>query len=193
MNYNHLINRLNINIVSLIIPMILVTGLSIAQVPTNNQKAAHVFLPNGWSLSPVGRSLPLGDLPLNMALSNHKQLLAVTNNGQSEQVVQLIDPKSEMLLDEVPIGKSWYGIRFSDDDKKLYVSGGNDNIILAYPISNNKFGKADTLALGKPWPAEKISPAGISVHTKKNRLYTVTKEDSSLYILDLKTKSVLHS
>lgn len=192
MNYNHLINRLNINIVSLIIPMVLVTGLSIAQVPTNNQKAAHVLLPNGWSLSPAGRSLPLGDLPLNMALSNHKQLLAVTNNGQSKQVVQLIDPKSEMLLDEVPIGKSWYGIRFSDDDKKLYVSGGNDNIILAYPISNNKFGKADTLALGKPWPAEKISPAGIAVHTKKNRLYTVTKEDSSLYILDLKTKSVLH-
>ncbi len=159
--------------------------------PTNNPSAAKVLLPNGWSLSPAGRSLPLGDLPLNMALSHNKQLLAVTNNGQSEQKIQLIDPINEKLLDEVPIGKSWYGIRFSDSDNQLYVSGGNDNIILAYAISQNKIGKADTLRLGKAWP-KKISPAGIDVNNKKGLLYTVTKEDSSLYIIDLDKKKTLH-
>src|SRR5690606_7391837 len=29
----------------------------------------RVALPNGWALSPVGKSLPLGDLPLNMLVS----------------------------------------------------------------------------------------------------------------------------
>ena len=161
-----------------------------AQLPTNDPKASKVLLPNGWSLSPAGRYLSLGDLPLNMALSHNKQMLAVTNNGQSQQAIQLIDPKNELLLDEVSIGKSWYGIRFSDDDKKLYVSGGNDNIILAYNIINKKIGKADTLVLGKPWPV-KISPAGIDVDNKTGRLYTVTKEDGALYIFDLNSKAVI--
>lgn len=161
--------------------------ISKIKTPTNNTKAAQILLPNGWTLTPAGRSLPLADLPLNMALSHNQQLLAVTNNGHAEQVIQLIDPKNEKLLDEKVIAKAWYGIRFSEDDKKLYVSAGNENRILAYEITNKKIGKADTLTLGKPWPKEKISPAGLDIDTKKNRLYTVTKEDNSLYILDLKT------
>ena len=164
---------------------------AVTRIPTNGPGAARVLLPNGWSLSPAGRSLPLGDLPLNMALSHNKQLLAVTNNGQSKQVVQLIDPKTEKELGQVPIEKSWYGICFSDDDKTLYVSGGNDNIILVYDVREKKLGRPDTLRLGKPWP-NKISPAGIDVNSKKNLLYTVTKEDSCLYIADLQTKKVLH-
>lgn len=161
------------------------------QTPGNDPKARKVMLPNGWSLSPAGRSLQLGDLPLNMALSKNNQLLAVTNNGQSKQSIQLIDPKSEKLLDTMSIAKSWYGIKFSDDDKNLYVSGGNDNVIVTYQINNKKFGQSDTIRLGNPWPAEKISPAGIDVNSKTSRLYTVTKEDSSLYVIDLQKKTVL--
>jgi len=32
---------------------------------TQNKIAARIQLPNGWSLSPAGKSLQLGDLPLN--------------------------------------------------------------------------------------------------------------------------------
>src|SRR4051794_40972831 len=58
----------------------------------------RVKLPNGWQLSPAGRSFPLGDLPLNMAVSPTKKLIAVTNNGQSIQSIQLIDAKSEKVI-----------------------------------------------------------------------------------------------
>ena len=34
-----------------------------------------IKLPNGWSLSPAGKSLPLGDLPLNMAVSASKKYM----------------------------------------------------------------------------------------------------------------------
>ncbi|MDQ4141932.1 MAG: bifunctional YncE family protein/alkaline phosphatase family protein [Bacteroidota bacterium] len=161
-----------------------------AQQPTNNPKATQILLPNGWSLSPVGRSLPLGDLPLNIQLSPSKKLLAVTNNGQSKQTVQLIDPVNEKLLDEKTIAKSWYGLKFSADSKKLYASGGNDNIILAYGIQNNKFSTTDTLRLGLKWPKEKIGPTGIELDDARQRLYVVTKENNSLYVFDLKTKTV---
>src|SRR3954471_17909878 len=113
---------------------------------------ARVHLPNGWSLSPVGNSLPLGDLPLNIAVSPAKKYLAVTNNGQSTQSIQLIDVANKKVLDNVVIPKSWLGLRFSGNDKYLYASGGNDNWILKYAINNNKLLLQDSIKLGGKWP-----------------------------------------
>jgi YVTN family beta-propeller protein len=169
---------------------LLTAGSAAAQRPTNDPKATSILLPNGWSLTPAGTSLPLGDLPLNMQLAPGGRLLAVTNNGQGTQKVQLIDPATEKLLDEKPIAKSWYGLAWSPAADRLYVSGGNDNIILAYPVAKQKFGQPDTLRLGKAWPT-KISPVGLAVDAARQRLYTVTKEDNALYVLDLKTKRTL--
>src|ERR1700743_1574479 len=92
--------------------LIFVGGWACAQVPGKVANSEQVLLPNGWKLSPAGRQVPLGDLPLNIQLSASGKLLAVTNNGQSTQSVQLIDPKNEKLLDERIISKSWYGLAF---------------------------------------------------------------------------------
>lgn len=148
-----------------------------------------VTLPNGWQLSPAGRSIPLGDLPLNIAVSATKKYIAVTNNGQSVQSLQLIDPKAEKLLGHVIIPKSWYGLKFSADEKFLYASGGNDNWILQYAILANKLRLKDSIKLGAKWP-EKISPAGIEIHDAAKKMYVVTKENNSLYIVNLNSKSV---
>jgi YVTN family beta-propeller protein len=156
-----------------------------AQTPGKIEQTSQVLLPNGWKLSPAGTTaLPLGDLPLNMQISASGRLMAVTNNGQSTQSLQLIDPKNEKQLDEKILRKSWYGLAFSNDESKLYASGGNDNWILAFQIQNNKIGKSDTIKLGAPWPKNKICPTGIAVNKANTRLYTVTKEDSTLYIID---------
>lgn len=152
------------------------------------QKA--VTLPNGWTLSPAGRSFPLGDLPLNMAVSTSKRLMAVTNNGQSVQSIHLIDPQTEKVLDNVVVPKSWYGLKFSADEKFLYASGGNDNRILKFDLAGKKLKLTDSILLGKKWP-EKISPAGIEIDDAAKKLYVVTKENNSLYIIDLVSKRTL--
>ena len=171
--------------------LLVVTSLLVIQL-INAQTAAQLeaskkTLPNGWGLSPVGRSIPLGDLPLNMAVSKSKKLLAVTNNGQGVQSIQLIDPHSEKLLDSVVIAKSWYGLTFSSDEKFLYAAGGHDNWILKYAIQQNKLKIVDSIVLGKKWP-NKIAPAGIALDDDKNIMYVVTRDDHSLYVIDLSTK-----
>ena len=150
----------------------------------------RVKLPNGWSLTPVGKSLPLGDLPLNMVVSATGKYVAVTNNGQSVQSIQLFDARQQKQLDAVTIPKSWYGLHFSSNEKYLYASGGNDNRIWQYDVSNNKLKLRDSLVLGKPWPTQ-ISPAGIVVDDTKNLLYVVTKDNNSLYIFNLITKKIV--
>ena len=148
-----------------------------------------VQLVNGWKLSPVGKSFPLGDLPLNLAVSKSSKYMAVTNNGQGIQSIQLIDLKTEKIIDSVSIGKSWFGLKFSADEKYLYASGGHDNWIIQYEIKNNKLVVADRIVLGKPWPT-KIGPAGIEIDEQHQKMYVVTRENSSLYIIDLKSKQI---
>ncbi len=158
---------------------------------TLNEIDAHrVTLPNGWKLTPVGKLIPLGDLPLNIAVAPSGRLAAVTNNGQSTQSVQLIDLEKQVVLDSILIGKSWLGLTFSADSKYLYASGGNDNIILRYSVAGNHLSVSDTLRIGKPWPV-RISIAGIALDDTKNRLYAVTKENNSLYIIDTQSKQTL--
>jgi YVTN family beta-propeller protein len=147
-------------------------------------------LPNGWSLSPAGTQIPLGDLPLNIAVSPSKKYLAVTNNGQSTQSLQLVDVRSQKILSDIDIHASWFGIAFSEDNQFLYASGGNDNRILKYAIKNHTLVLADTLVLGAKWP-NKISPAGIALDDARHRLYVVTKENNALYVLNTSTRAII--
>jgi len=158
-------------------------SLTLAEIEAN-----RIHLPNGWGITPLGRSLPLGDLPLNIAVSPSGKMLAVTNNGQSDQSILLIDADNQVRLDSLPVGKAWIGLTFSDDSNSLYASGGNDNWILKLDVSNRHLHPSDTLRIGKPWP-EKISPAGIALDDHGKVLYTVTTENSSLYIVDFAAKT----
>jgi YVTN family beta-propeller protein len=148
----------------------------------------RVMLPNGWSLSPAGKRIALGDLPLNLVVSPKGDLIAITNNGQSRQSIMLIDPATEKVLDDQTIRKSWYGLVFNDDGTRLYASGGNDNRIIIYDTSNKRLVKTDSIVLGKPWPV-RISPTGLALDDDAHKLYIATKEDSALYVADVTDKS----
>ena len=159
------------------------------QAQVNERVNGKLILPNGWALSPAGKSLPLGDLPLNMAVSKSKKWLAVTNNGQSTQSIQLINTITEKIEDNIVVAKAWLGLAFSKDEKYLYASGGNDNWILQYSLANNKLQLIDSIKLGDKWP-NKISPAGICIDDN-NKLFVVTKDNNTLYTIDLNTKKVI--
>jgi hypothetical protein len=53
---------------------------------TSNAQMKQTVLPNNWKLSPIGKQLPLQDLPLNIVVSPNKKFAAITNNGQSRSV-----------------------------------------------------------------------------------------------------------
>jgi YVTN family beta-propeller protein len=170
--------------------VLLLALMIVSSILNAQQLPKQVILPNGWKLSPAGISFGLGDLPLNIAVSSTGRLMAVTNNGQSTQSIQLIDVKAEKVIDSVMIQKSWYGLTFSSDEKNLYASGGHDNRIVKYGIINNKLKQVDEYIMDKPWPV-RVGPAGISVDEQLNRLYVVTREDKQFYTFDLSSKKII--
>jgi len=168
--------------------LILLTAVIAQAQPGPKGTSDGMLLPNGWSLTPAGTSIPLGDLPLNIAIAPNNRLAAVTNNGQSTQSVQLIDLATRKVLDTRVIKKSWLGLAFGDNSRSLYASGGNDNLVVRFRLDERTLSAADTFFLGKPWP-EKISPAGLTADEKAGRLYVVTKEDHALYIFDTRSRA----
>src|SRR5436190_5466873 len=149
----------------LIIPALILFSYLFSQT-LQQIESKRVRLPNGWSLTPVGKDLSVGDLPLNMTVSTSKKFIAVTNNGQSVQSLQLVDAWNDKVLSTVVIPKSWYGIKFSSDERFLYASGGNDNWILKYAIKSNQLVLNDGILVGRRWP-NKISPTGIAIDDAK--------------------------
>lgn len=153
--------------------------------------AKRVLLPNGWSLTPVGKNIDLGDLPLNMVVSHDKKLMAVTNNGQSNHTIEIIDLVKGIKVESISIPKAWYGLAFSNNDEFLYVSAGHDNQVNRYQLTKNKLHLVDSFVLGKPWP-NPIGTAGLELEEKvHNKLFVVTKEAKTLFVFDVSTKQLL--
>ncbi len=168
------------------------SGMSGAQNDEINElRTNRLLLPNGWALTTPGKSIKLGDLPLNVALSASKRWMAFTNNGHGTQTITLIDREKETVSDEIAIPKSWVGLAFSQDEKRLYASGGNDNLIRIYQNTDGKLSESGQIVLGESWPKQKISPAGLCLDDEAQRLYVVTKDDSALYTCDPVTRQVL--
>ncbi|HLF34929.1 MAG TPA: bifunctional YncE family protein/alkaline phosphatase family protein [Cyclobacteriaceae bacterium] len=166
------------------------TAFSVCAQTTEQIEAGRIMLPTGWELTPVGKSLNLGDLPLNYIFSPDRKLAAVTNNGQSIHSIQLISVEKQIVLDDLEVGKAWLGLAFGNDSRTLYASGGNDNWIYRFDIRGNKLAIRDTIIIGKPWP-ERISVAGISLDDARQMVYAVTRENNSLYVISTGTKKVI--
>ncbi|GAA3994004.1 hypothetical protein GCM10022408_00150 [Hymenobacter fastidiosus] len=157
-------------------------------VPT---AAEQTLLPNGWKLSPAGRQVPLGDLPLNLIVSADGRLAAVTNNGYGANTIQLLDPASGAILSEQKVPAAWVGLAFGADNKMLYASGGQHNRIHCFRIEDRTLVPDSALVLGARWPKQKIGVAGLAADARRERLYAVTREDSALYTFDLRTRRLV--
>ncbi|MGN6530787.1 MAG: bifunctional YncE family protein/alkaline phosphatase family protein [Ginsengibacter sp.] len=150
-----------------------------------------VELPNGWSLSPAGSALNLSsDLPLNIAISPSNKYAAITDNGDGVQGIELINIANKKLLSFTKIRSGWVGLQFTHDNKYLYASTGNQNMILRFQVKYDSLILKDSIVLGKPWP-NKICITGIALNEAHSQLFAVTKENNSLYVCDIKSNKII--
>ena len=175
--------------ISLLATLALVIGCGTA--PLRNTPGpmsdGRTLLPNGWILSPAGKHLEVGDFPLNMDISPDGRYAAVVNSGEGEQSVSLIDLSQWKVVHTEPISKTWLGVSFSRSGNRLFVSGGNDNRILVFDVSNGSMRQADSLALGAAWPKDTIWVAGLDVDDDAGYVYAVGRGSNTLYRVDLAT------
>ena len=150
----------------------------------------YTLLPNGWKLTPAGTQVPIGELPLNMVVTQDEQYAITSNSGDGQNSLSVVDLKTQQEIQRLVVHNTWYGLTFGKNNKTLYVSGGNDNKILIYHFKDGHLSPESSIKVGEKFPKGKISLTGLAFWKKKNRLLAVSQKNNTLYVIDLKKKSV---
>ncbi len=101
----------------------------------------QLLLPNGWSLTPQGEQIALGDLPVNIQLDPSGQFAAVLHCGYGDHEVRMISIKDRQVVSTAKIDQGFYGLAFLSGGKQLAVSGGEDERIYVFTHADGYLGK----------------------------------------------------
>ncbi len=141
------------------------------------------LLPNGWKLTPAGKQhIPVGDLPLNLLVTEDEKWAITTNNGESTPSLSLIDLSAFKEVQRVPLRNAWRGLAFDEQGKRLFVSGGNSDSIWIFTLSGNQLVKSDSISLHQE--KRRVSLSGLAWDAKRKMLLAVSKESNRLYRID---------
>ncbi len=148
-----------------------------------------ILLPNGWSLSPAGRHIPVGDFPLALALHQNGRHLLVANNGYGKQSIDVIDVELGKVVSSEPVEKAWLGLTFNPDGTKAYAGGGMSNSVLSFAFNEGKLSPLPPLPVGRP--LADIFPGGLCI--SGGRLFVANNLSGDVAVLDLASGKVAAS
>ncbi|HTT69099.1 MAG TPA: beta-propeller fold lactonase family protein [Gemmatimonadales bacterium] len=144
------------------------------------QADGTTLLADGWRISPAGRALDVGTLPLALAVHPDGRVLALTS-GYSENRFVVIDPARWVVTDSVPLSAAWLGlaVRRSGD---AFVSGGTTNRVWRLAESGGRWARADSVVLADSGVA--LFAAGLALAPDGTQLAVVGNLSDSVYLLD---------
>ncbi len=162
-------------------------------------------LPTGWLLTPGGRTAETGDFPLGLCLSPDGRFAVASCSGERGAGLTIVDLGTARSVQRVPIAGTWLGVTFVDGGRRIAAAGGLNNRVYLYDFTNGRARLADSISLGTPWSAGgqypqgrtvdygpgAIWPTGLAADDSLGRLYVVTRLDSALYVVDLRSRAVL--
>lgn len=147
----------------------------------NNQ----VLLPNGWSLTPQGAQIAMGDFPVHIELDPTGEFAAVLHCGYGDHEIRMVSLKDKKVLSSATIEQSFFGMTFSQDGKYLAVSGGEDERVYLFPHSDGFLGKPEVFQLGTK--EDRIVVSGLAP-LPENRYAVCGLLSSQLIVADATTR-----
>ena len=158
---------------------------NVLTVPGDEARATLLF--NGWRISPTGRPLEIGDVPLGGAFSPDGKLFAICNAGFNEHQIHFIDPATERETATLTLNRAGMGIAWQADGNRLYVSGGINNALNdVHVIERGKTGQpVQAHGFLLPGVARDMAHiAGLALSPDGNALYILNNRDDTCYVLD---------
>ena len=145
-------------------------------------------LPNGWKLSPAGRHMTLGDLPMAMAASPDGKLLAIVHGGYAKPTVKIVDLERLIVKATVPLEDAWLGLAWSPSGHRLYQAAGAVNAIDEIGLEKGRWKVLGRIALGPPLKESFLG--GLALTPDGRRLFVVEPFGQKIMSIDLETRRV---
>ncbi len=150
-------------------------------------------IPHGWTVTPSGQQVTLGDFPMGGVLSPDHRYLIVSNDGQGEQSLQVVDVETQKVVQTIPYKSPeslYFGVAFSTDGKTVYASAGGNNKIRVYGFDNGALTEQAPIML-KDNSKTNFYPAGISVSKDGKSLFVANNLHHSVSKVDLATNQIV--
>ena len=149
-------------------------------------------LPTGVRLDPAAPLARVGAMPLTMRLSPEGDRVVLSLSGYAKQGIQVIDPSSGRVVQEIEQPSAFVGLTFSPDGHSLYSSGGNQDVVYRYDWTNGRATLRDSLVLAvKRRPNGTRYPAGIALSPDGRTLYVAENIADSLAVVDVQSGTVV--
>jgi YVTN family beta-propeller protein len=162
-------------------------------------------LPNGWSITPAGRSVGTEDMVLKLVTAPDDKVVIGSHSGYNPHGLVTVDEKSEEAIQRIHLATTWLGMAWSPDGKTLYVSGGNadgqkkiqSSLAPIYELSysDGKLSEKPVAQLDETVDKSKVWWSGLAYHPKKDLLYAANRgtngEPSNVVVFDTKTRKLL--
>src|ERR1700754_4856649 len=93
-------------------------------------------LPNGWTLSPVGRQIPLDTMPGSSLVTPDGKYLLVLHQGDNPPSIAVLNLPDLDEKSRVPVPDAWLGLTMTQNGRTIYVSGGAQSAIYEFSLSD---------------------------------------------------------
>lgn len=85
------------------------------------------YLPNGWKITPLGKSIATEDLLLAFTASPDGKVMIAQHGGYNPHGLVVVDATNDEAVQRILLPTAWFGLAWRPDGAKLYVSGGNSS------------------------------------------------------------------
>ncbi len=155
------------------------------------------LLPNGWRISPVGEVLRTEDLILRITMSPDGRSVIALHSGFNPHGLVVIDAESRRVLQKIRIPSSWYGMAWSPDGGRLFVSGGgccrdarkgpSPAPIYVYRYQAGRLSEQPVAQLTDARPAAETYWSALVHHPAEPRLYAADRNSNRIIVFDTST------
>ncbi len=153
-----------------------------------HQADGSMLLPNQWSLRPAGKSVELGDFPVNLAVHPNARYSAVLHAGYGQHEVVIVDLTTSEVASRTKLAETFYGLIFSRDGHRLFCSGSSGENIFAFDFAEGKLTNPTRTRLRAV--QERGVPTGLAVDESGRMLFAANLWNSRISRVDLESLAV---
>ncbi len=178
-----------ISLLSLILPC-LASAQTVWPGPVEN----GYLLPNGWHITPIGKTAVTNDLILNLAPAPDGKAVVALTCGFNPHEIVVIDTETDEAVQHIPQKTAWLGLAWQPDGKRLFVSGGNDKKkdapaapIYFYGYENGKLTEQPAGTFTDDLPQNKVTWSGLACHPTQPLLFAANRTANEIVVFDTAT------